>query len=68
MESSNLGVQTLVIHAGEHPDPVTKAASPNLVMSTTYVTGADIAFSIEGSAEDDPYVTPAGQIQRSINE
>ena len=25
-------------------------------MSTTYVTGADIAFSIEEAGEDDPYV------------
>ncbi len=56
MEPTNLGIQTLAIHAGEEPDPVTKAASPNLVMSTTYVTGADVAFSIEGAGEDDPYV------------
>jgi methionine-gamma-lyase len=56
MNKSNLGVKTLAIHAGERPDPVTKAASPNLVMSTTYVTGADVAFSIEGAGESDPYV------------
>jgi methionine-gamma-lyase len=56
VKKSELGEQTLAIHAGERPDPVTKAASPNLVMSTTYVTGADIAFSIEGAGEDDPYV------------
>ncbi len=56
MESSKLGVKTLAIHAGERPDPVTKAASPNLVMSTTYTTTADIAFSVEGAGEDDPYV------------
>ena len=56
MEPSKLGVQTLAIHGGERPDPVTKAASPNLVMSTTYTTGADIAFSIEEAGEDDPYV------------
>ncbi len=56
MEKLKLGVQTLAIHAGERPDPVTKAASPNLVMSTTYITGADVAFSIEGAGEDDPYI------------
>jgi methionine-gamma-lyase len=56
MTNPKLGMQTLAIHAGERPDPVTKAASPNLVMSTTYVTGADVAFSIEGAGEDDPYV------------
>lgn len=52
----NLGMKTLAIHAGERPDPVTKAATPNLVMSTTYVTGADVAFSIEDAGENDPYV------------
>ncbi len=56
MIQSKLGIKTLAIHAGEFPDPTTRAASPNLVMSTTYVTGADIAFSIEGAGEDDPYV------------
>ena len=56
MDKPKLGVQTLAILAGERPDPVTKAASPNLVMSTTYVTGADVAFSIEGAGEDAPYV------------
>ncbi|MDX1522206.1 MAG: PLP-dependent aspartate aminotransferase family protein [Anaerolineae bacterium] len=56
MEQTKLGVQTLAIHAGEQPDPTTKAASPNLVMSTTYVTGADIAFSVEGAGEDDPHI------------
>ena len=56
MKQQKLGAQTLAIHAGERPDPTTKAASPNLVMSTTYVTGADIAFSIEEAGQDDPYV------------
>jgi methionine-gamma-lyase len=56
MEPPQLGVKTLAIHGGERPDPVTKAASPNLVMSTTYVTGADIAFSVEGASDDDPFV------------
>ena len=56
MKQPKLDVKTLAIHAGEQPDPTTKAASPNLVMSTTYLTGADIAFSVEGAGEDDPYV------------
>jgi methionine-gamma-lyase len=32
--NTGLGVQTLAIHAGEFPDPVTGASAPNLVMST----------------------------------
>ena len=56
MKQQMRGVQTLAIHAGEHPDPTTRAASPNLVMSTTYITDADIAFSVEGASDDDPYV------------
>ncbi|MCD8043648.1 MAG: PLP-dependent aspartate aminotransferase family protein [Tannerellaceae bacterium] len=52
----NKGVQTQAIHGGEYPDPVTKASSPNLVMSTTFVTHADAGFSVEGMGEDDPYL------------
>jgi methionine-gamma-lyase len=53
---SKLGEQTKAVHAGEFPDPVTGASSPNLVMSTTYVVGADTGFSVEGMGEDDPFV------------
>jgi methionine-gamma-lyase len=52
----NLGDQTKAIHAGEFPDPVTGASSPNLVMSTTFVVDADTTFSVEGMGEDDPFV------------
>jgi hypothetical protein len=31
------GLRTLAVHAGESPGPVTRASSPNLVMSTTFV-------------------------------
>lgn len=47
-----VGVSTQAIHAGEAPDPVTGASAPNLVMSTTFVTGADASFSVEGMEED----------------
>ena len=45
---SRTGIQTRSIHAGEEPDPSTKASSPNLVMSTTFVTDANAGFSVEG--------------------
>ncbi|MDR3131390.1 MAG: PLP-dependent aspartate aminotransferase family protein [Treponema sp.] len=53
---SRLGDQTAAIHAGEFPDPNTGASSPNLVMSTTFVVGADTGFSVEGLGEDDPFI------------
>jgi len=51
-----VGPQTLAIHAGEAPDPITKASSPNLVMSTTFVVDADTGFSVENFQENDPWV------------
>jgi methionine-gamma-lyase len=46
------GLQTRSIHAGEGPDPATRASSPNLVMSTTYVVDdAGGSFSALGHAE-----------------
>lgn len=51
-----VGAQTLAIHAGETPDPVTKASSPNLVMSTTFIVDADTGFSVENFQENDPWV------------
>ncbi|MDR3245824.1 MAG: PLP-dependent aspartate aminotransferase family protein [Prevotellaceae bacterium] len=50
------GEQTKAIHAGEFPDPVTKASAPNLVMSTTFVVNADTGFSVEGMDENDAWV------------
>ncbi|MDR0565996.1 MAG: aminotransferase class I/II-fold pyridoxal phosphate-dependent enzyme [Prevotellaceae bacterium] len=54
--SLHVGVQTAAIHAGEFPDPVTSASSPNLVMSTTFVAGADAHFSVESMEENDSWV------------
>ncbi|GHU64891.1 cystathionine gamma-synthase [Bacteroidia bacterium] len=50
------GEQTKAIHAGERPDAVTHASSPNLVMSSTYVVDSDTGFSVEGMSENDPYI------------
>lgn len=52
----HLGEQTKSIHAGEHPDPLTRASSPNLVMSTTFIVDADTGFSVEGMDETAPWV------------
>jgi cystathionine beta-lyase/cystathionine gamma-synthase len=46
------GLQTLAIHAGEKPDPTTRASSPNIVMSTSFLTEAEAPFSPENL--DDP--------------
>ncbi|MDR2419095.1 MAG: PLP-dependent aspartate aminotransferase family protein [Treponema sp.] len=56
LRATGLGDQTLAIHAGEFPDPVTGASAPNLVMSTTFVVEADTGFSVEGLSENDPFV------------
>ncbi|MDR2679345.1 MAG: PLP-dependent aspartate aminotransferase family protein [Tannerella sp.] len=50
------GEQTKAIHAGELPDPVTGASSPNLVMSTTYVADTDTGFSVEGMEEGNIWI------------
>jgi methionine-gamma-lyase len=50
------GEQTKAIHAGEFPDPVTKASAPNLVMSTTFVVDSDTGFSVEGMDENDAWI------------
>ena len=39
------GERTLAIHAGEGIDPVTRASSPNLVMSSTFAPSETAGFS-----------------------
>lgn len=51
-----IGVSTKAIHAGEEPDPNTKASAPNIVMSTTFVTDADAGFSVEGLEEGSDWI------------
>ncbi|MDR0713441.1 MAG: PLP-dependent aspartate aminotransferase family protein [Bacteroidales bacterium] len=53
---AGLGEQTKAIHAGEYPDPSTRASSPNIVMSTTFVSDAETGFSVEGLSENDPFI------------
>ncbi len=56
MSDPEPGLRTRAIHAGETPDPDTRAASPNLVMSTTYVIDEPVAFSALDQDADAPYV------------
>jgi len=51
-----VGEQTTAIHAGETPDPASGASAPNIVMSTTFVTDADVGFSVEGMEEDENWI------------
>lgn len=39
------GIRTIAVHAGEGVDPVTRASSPNLVMSATFAPEAVTGFS-----------------------
>ncbi|MGH6874755.1 MAG: trans-sulfuration enzyme family protein, partial [Aestuariivirgaceae bacterium] len=41
----NQGIRTVAVHAGEGIDPVTRASSPNLVMSATFAPDAVTGFS-----------------------
>lgn len=47
-----MGEQTKAIHAGEFPNPATGASAPDIVMSTTFITQADTAFSVESLDEN----------------
>ncbi len=49
------GMRTKAVHAGEAPDPITRASAPNLVMSTTFAADAGASFSVEGLEADAPY-------------
>ena len=56
MSLSIQNIRTLAVHAGEAPDSVSRASSPNLVMSTTFIADPDTGFSVEGLESDAPYV------------
>ena len=56
LDLNNVGPRTCAIHAGEIPDPVTGASSPNIVMSTTFVTDGPEGFSAYELDEDSPFV------------
>jgi len=56
IDRNKVGPSTLAIHAGERPDPDTGASSPNIVMSSTYVTDKPEGFSASELTEDSPFV------------
>ncbi|MFO0994720.1 MAG: PLP-dependent transferase, partial [Hyphomicrobiales bacterium] len=49
--SKSWGVKTRAIHAGEYVDPVTRASSPNLVMSVTFAPEEVAGFSARSSSD-----------------
>ncbi|MEE9418296.1 MAG: PLP-dependent aspartate aminotransferase family protein [Desulfatiglandaceae bacterium] len=53
--NQHTGMRTKAVHAGEKPDPITRASAPNLVMSTTFTAEAGASFSVEGLEADAPY-------------
>ena len=55
-KDASLGVETLAIHGGEPVDPETRASSPNLTMSSTFVPKKLIGFSALDEDEDAGYV------------
>lgn len=50
------GVQTTAVHAGEAPDPVTGASSPNLVMSSTFAVDRPVSFSSLEMGNETPWL------------
>lgn len=56
LDPKTAGPRTLAIHAGETPDPATGASSPNIVMSSTFVTEKPEGFSAHELTEDSPFV------------
>ena len=56
LDKSSVGPRTLAIHAGEGPDPATGASSPNIVMSSTFVTDKPEGFSAHEMTADSPFV------------
>ena len=51
-----VGPRTMAVHAGEGPDPITRASAPNIVMSSTFVLDEPTGFSAYDIPEDAPYV------------
>jgi methionine-gamma-lyase len=56
LDTGRAGARTLAIHAGERPDPATGASSPNIVMSSTFVTEKPEGFSAHELTEESPFV------------
>ena len=56
LDAGRAGPRTLAIHAGERPDPETGASSPNIVMSSTFVTETPEEFSAQELTEASPFI------------
>ncbi len=54
--SKTWGVKTRAIHAGEYVDPVTRASSPNLVMSATFAPDEVAGFSARNRGDYDGFL------------
>lgn len=54
--NADYGVRTTAIHAGEGVDPVTRASSPNLVMSATFAPTEVAGFSARNRANYEGFV------------
>jgi cystathionine beta-lyase/cystathionine gamma-synthase len=54
--TTDKGIQTLSIHAGEDPDPTTGASTPALAMSSTFVVDEEISFSANNLDAETPFV------------
>ncbi len=50
------GPRTMAVHAGEAIDPVTRASSPNLVMSATFAPSQDAGFSVRNRGDYEGFV------------
>jgi len=51
-----MGVETLAVHGGEFVDPVTRASSPNLVMSATFAPTTLTGFSARDEQDYEGFV------------
>ncbi len=54
--NASWGAETLAVHAGEFVDPVTRASSPNLVMSSTFAPEEVTGFSARDEQDYEGYV------------
>lgn len=64
------GIRTLAVHAGEGVDPVTRASSPNLVMSSTFSPESLTGFSARnrGAYEGFVYARVSNPTVRQLEE
>ena len=68
--NSSPGIRTLAVHAGEAVDPVTRASSPNLVMSSTFAPDGLTGFSARnrGGYEGFVYARVSNPTVRQLEE